>query len=393
MGSITTTPSSSVQVAAPATAKRILALDALRGLAVMGMILVVSPGSWGHRLPMLDHAPWHGYTLADLVFPAFLFAVGAAMALGFPNDRSIGQHAGRVGRRTLSLIGLGLLLNLLPSFDFTSLRIPGVLQRIGVCYVLAATIILALANRSGSTLHMNNKGLVLATGALLIGWILVLTFTSAPGYPAGSVTPAGTLAAWVDRQVFTVAHLWPYGTDAAGKVVYDPEGLLASFPATANVLIGAIFAHWLGRAPSNRQLKLGIAAGFALVCIGHLLDPLFVINKRIWTSSFAIVSSGWAAIAYCVLFFVLYAAAGRKILQPVLILGGNAIFAFILSQVFLAYSGTPIGDTSPQNFGFQVALSVVGNPWAASLLCAFGIVTIVTLLVWPLNRKGIFIRL
>ncbi|WP_237059562.1 acyltransferase family protein [Microbulbifer sediminum] len=372
---------------------RILALDGLRGLAVMGMILVVSPGSWGHRLSILDHAPWHGYTLADLVFPAFLFAVGAAMALGFPSDRPIGQHAGRVGRRTLSLIGLGLLLNLLPAFDFANLRIPGVLQRIGLCYALAATIMLATANQAGATRHLNIKGLVLVTVAILAGWILVLTFTSAPGYPTGSVTPAGTLAAWVDRQVFTVAHLWPYGTNAAGEVVYDPEGLLASLPATANVLIGAIFAHWLGRAPSSRQLKLGIAAGFALVCIGHLLDPFSVINKRVWTSTFAIVSSGWAAMAYCVLFFALQAGVGRKILQPVLILGSNAILAFILSQVFLAYSGTPIGGTSPQNFGFQIALSFVSNPWAASILCAFGILAIVTLLVWPLNRKGIFLRL
>ncbi|MFI2811246.1 acyltransferase family protein [Microbulbifer sp. JSM ZJ756] len=393
METTTTTPISTLGDTPVSEGKRIIALDALRGLAVMGMILVVSAGSWGHRLPMLDHAPWHGYTLADLVFPAFLFAVGAAMALGFPSDRPIGQHAGRVGRRTLSLIGLGLLLNLLPSFDFASLRIPGVLQRIGLCYAIAAIIMLSTAKRVNSVRILNVKGLVLATLALLIGWVLVLSFTSAPGYPAGSVTPAGTLAAWVDRQVFTVAHLWPYGTNAAGEVVYDPEGLLSSLPATANVLIGATFAHWLGRAPSGRQLKLGIAAGFALVCIGHLLDPLFVINKRIWTSSFAIVSSGWAAMAYCLLFPALQAAAGRKILQPVLVLGSNAILAFILSQVFLAYSGTPIGGTSPQNFGFQVASSVVGSPWAASLLCAFGILAIVTLLVWPLNRQGIFLRL
>lgn len=134
---------------------RVLALDAIRGLAVMGMILVVSPGSWEYRLSWLNHAPWHGYTLADLVFPAFLFAVGAAMALQFPIKRPLHREVIRVGRRAMLLIALGLVLNLLPDFDVAHLRIPGVLQRIGLCYALAAAIVLSLARVDGGTRHLS----------------------------------------------------------------------------------------------------------------------------------------------------------------------------------------------------------------------------------------------
>lgn len=393
METTTTAPSIDVDAATSDTKPRLVALDALRGLAVMGMLLVVSPGSWGHRFSALDHAASHGYTLADLVFPAFLFSVGVALALGYPSDRSPGQHLTRIGRRTLSLIGLGLLLNFIASLDLASLRIPGILQRIGLCYAIAAMVMLASTRVVGATRYLDVKRILLATIALLLGWILVLSFTSAPGHPVGSVSPAGTLAAWLDRQVFTAAHLWPYGTDATGAVVYDPEGLLSSLPATANVLIGAIFSIWLGKKPSNRELTLGVAAGIALVLLGHLLDPLFVINKRIWTSSFALVSGGWAAIGYCALFFALQARAGQHVLQPALILGGNAILAFILSEMFLMISGKPIGDTTPQNFGFQMMMLLINEPWTASFLCALGILGIVTLLVWPLQRRGIHIRL
>lgn len=372
---------------------RVLELDAIRGLAIVGMILVVSPGSWQYRLPALNHAAWHGYTPADLVFPAFLFAVGAAMALQFPAKRPLRQEAVRVGRRTVLLIALGIVLNLLPDFDFAHLRIPGVLQRIGLCYALAAIIMWSLARSDGNTRYFPAMRVVAAAVVLLIGWILVLSFTSAPGFPTGSVSEAGTLAAWIDRQVFTTAHLWPYGTDAAGRVVYDPEGLLSSLPATANVLIGAVTAHWLGREPGNRRLQYGLVFGAVLVALGHLLDPVFVINKRIWTSSFALVSGGWSIFLYCALFFVLQGKAFRALMKPVFMLGGNAILAFAISQIFSAVAGLPVGGTTPQNFGFETLLAVVKDPWIASLLCAFGILSLVTLLIWPLHRQGIHLRL
>lgn len=393
MDSVLTTYPANTQPGKANSRNRVLALDAIRGLAVAGMILVVSPGSWQYRLSALNHAPWHGYTLADLVFPAFLFAVGAAMALKFPIEGPLHQEAVRVVRRTALLIVLGLALNFLSNFDFAHLRIPGVLQRIGLCYALAAMVMLSLAKVDGDTHHFSPIRVVTATAVLSIGWILVLSFTSAPGFPMGSVSEAGTLAAWVDRQVFTVAHLWPLGTDAEGQVVYDPEGLLSTFPATANVLIGALTAHWLGRKPGSRRLQYGLVLGLGLVVLGHVLDPMFVINKRIWTSSFALASSGWAILAYCALFFALQARASRILMQPVFILGGNAILAFVISQIFSAVAGLSVGGTTLQNVGFETFQAVVKDPLMASLLCAFGILSIVTLLIWPLHRRAIHWRL
>lgn len=209
----------------------------------------------------------------------------------------------------------------------------------------------------------------------------------------GSVSEAGTLAAWVDRQVFTVAHLWPYGTDAEGRVVYDPEGLLSTFPATVNVLIGALTAHWLGREPGGRGFQYALMIGSVLVVIGHLLDPMFVINKRIWTSSFALVSGGWSILAYCALFLVLKARAFETLMRPLFILGGNAILAFVISQVLSAVAELPVGGTTPQKLGFQILQAVVKDPWLASLSCAVGILGLVTLLIRPLHRRGIYWRL
>ena len=398
MESITTTSASRIHStsspASPAvSAQRVIALDALRGLAVLGMILVVSPGSWGHRLPMLNHAAWHGYTLADLVFPAFLFAVGVAIALAFPSDRAFGPGAARIGRRTLSLMGLGLLLNLLPNFDFANFRVPGVLQRIALCYCFAAMFCLISARLIDRTRFLDVTRVIVAAVILLVGWALVLSFTSAPGFPQGDVSQAGTLAAWVDRQVITQAHMWPYGTNTAGEVVFDPEGILSTLPATASVLIGTACGHLLGRAPSTRQLKRGIAAGTALVLIGYLLSPLVVINKWIWTPSFALVSSGWALIAYCILHTTLQVRGAQFALKPALILGSNAILAFVLCELFGKVAGTSIAGTTPQNFAFQTLLAIVNEPWTASFLCALGVAGIIIMIVWPLHCRGIHIRL
>ncbi len=359
----------------------------------MGMILVVSPGSWNYRLPMLNHAPWHGYTLADLVFPAFLFAVGVAIALGFRGDRPLGASVARILRRTLSLIGLGLLLNLLPAFDLANFRISGVLQRIGLCYGLAAIFVLMSARAAGCTRYLDATRVTVAAVTLLVGWALVLSFTSAPGFPVGDVSQAGTLGAWFDRQVITPAHMWPHGTDAAGAVVFDPEGILSTFPALASVLIGVMCGQWLGKTPSMRLLKLGAGMGFALVLSGYLMSPLIVVNKWIWTPSFALVSSGWSLLAYCALHFALQRSAGQAVLKPVLILGGNAILAFVLCELLGKIAGIPVAGESPQNFAFQTMLSMVNDPWMSSFLCALGVLGIILLVIWPLQRRGIHIRL
>lgn len=371
---------------------RVEPLDILRGVAIVGMILVVSPGSWAHRYPFLSHAEWHGYTLADVVFPIFLFAVGSAMAYGYPLKSNTTLELRRIFRRTTLLIVLGLLLNLLPNFDITNLRIPGILQRIAVCYALAATLLLYFSKHGdiGQKIHTQNTLLFICL--ILIGWGLVLKFTSAPGYPTGNLSEAGTLAAWVDRQLFTTAHLWAYGADADGNVVYDPEGLLASLPATTNVLIGVLITQYLGRNPSVRLLLNIALAGIAMIGLAHALEPVMIINKRIWTPTFSLVSSGWAILTYCAILLLFKIRKPTTLFWVFKVLGSNATLAFILSQILASYAYVQVGNHSIQSHGYNMALMLVNEPRLASTLCAFGILGVITLLIWPLSRKQIYMR-
>ncbi|MBW8860449.1 MAG: DUF1624 domain-containing protein, partial [Caulobacter sp.] len=243
---------------AKASGGRIVALDVLRGLAVAGMILVTSPGSWDRAYAPLKNAAWRGWTPADLVFPTFLFCVGMAIGLSVPRLRT-GEGASaalwlKIARRTALLIVLGLALNALPSFDLAHLRIPGVLQRIGLCYALASAIcILPARAQTDGRLGLNLGVVVLAVIGLLVGYWALLTFTPVPGFGVDRWDSQGALPAFIDRAAFTIPHLWPYGTTEGVGVTYDPEGLLSTLPATVNVLLGAVAATFLARSGDGRQ--------------------------------------------------------------------------------------------------------------------------------------------
>src|SRR5205823_6323342 len=195
---------------------RLASLDVIRGLAVAGMILVVSPGAWEYSYAPLRHAEWYGWTLADMVFPLFLFAVGVAIIFSFSAHLARGTSkqklAFRVLRRSAIILVLGLVLNAFPSFDFSHLRIPGILQRIAVCYAIASLFSLAFW-RTDAT---NNRSLFVrlsaAAVALLILYWALLAFVPVPGFGAGRLDSLGSLPAYIDRQVFSIPHLWPYGT-------------------------------------------------------------------------------------------------------------------------------------------------------------------------------------
>jgi predicted acyltransferase len=379
---------------------RLVALDALRGLAVAGMILANSPGSWTLRYSQLDHAPWNGFTATDMVFPTFLFSVGMAVALSFPRPLSDADKArswARVGRRALALIALGLLLNFLAGLSLSHLRIPGILQRIGLCYAIGTGLVLATARRREDGLAAVNQPVVAgAVAALLVGYWALLTFVPVPGYGAGHLDPAGNLTAFIDRTIWTIPHLWPYGTDAAGMVVYDPEGLLSTLPATINLLIGILAGCAWKRAPERRTALLIGGAGVVLIAAGLLTDPVFPINKRIWTSSFALLSSGIGAVLLSLLTLALESAAARTIAMPLRVLGGNAILAFVLSVllgIFSTYGIFHGGTMTPQAWGLEMAQRIIPDPMLASLACAITILLLITAIIWPLHKRAIHWRL
>ncbi|HWK35763.1 acyltransferase family protein, partial [Sphingomonas sp.] len=278
---------------------RLAGLDVFRGLAVAGMIVVNNPGSGDHIWWPLDHAAWHGFTPTDLVFPAFLFAMGAALGLSYP--RALDGDARRVmwrriAFRSLALIALGIGFGVLARLTFENLRLFGVLQRIGLCYALAAALALVTARRGADGRFALDARIIggAALGALLVYAALLLA-VPVPGHGAGVLTPAGNIAGYVDRTLFTTAHIWRWGTDAAGNIVYDPEGLLSTLPALANVLFGVLAAMLWRRSPERapRWIALG---GVALIVAALALVPALPVNKRIWTPSFALLTSGLSAV-------------------------------------------------------------------------------------------------
>lgn len=364
--------------------RRLDGLDLFRGLAVAAMILVNSPGSGEHVWWPLDHAAWHGWTPTDLIFPAFLFAVGVALGLAFPvrADRALWL---RIARRSLLLVALGWAIQILARPDIAHFRFFGVLPRIGLCYALAASLALLTARRGEDGLnHLRPAAIAFAAfGALILYWAL-LTFVAVPGHGAGVLSPEGNLAGYIDRTLFTTAHIWRFGTDAAGNVVYDPEGLLSTLPALANVLFGILAAAAWRYAPDRAPGWIAIA-GVILVIAGLLLDPIFPINKRLWTSSYALFTTGTSAL----LLILCTLAGGGKWLAPLRVFGMNAITGYVLSLLLIIFA-MKLGLIAP---AFAAIQSVVGDPYWASFLFALAIVAIVLAALVPLHRRGIHLRL
>jgi predicted acyltransferase len=286
-------------------------VDALRGLAVAGMIVVNNPGDGAHVYPALVHAAWNGLTVADVVFPTFLFLVGVSLALASGPSRSWP----RVLRRTVLLVGLGLVVNGFPRYDLATLRYPGVLQRIALTYLAAVVI----------TRHLPRWAQVAAGAVLLGGYWWAMTHVAVPGAGTGVLTPSGNLAGHVDRTVFGTAHIYRGGT--AG---YDPEGLLSTLPAIVTVLLGCWAGTWVRRGGTGWRTALALlAAALALGAVGAALDPGVPVNKRLWTPSFVAVTAAIAMGALAVLHVAVDRSQRAGAALPLVVMGRNAIVAYV----------------------------------------------------------------
>ena len=246
--------------------------------------------------------------------------------------------------------------------------------------------------------RINPLAIAVCIITILIGYWLLLILVPVPGFGAGVLTPAGNLSGFVDRTLFTEPHLWPLGSATASRpATYDPEGALSTLPATANALFGILAAWTLRRYPKSAVRYIAAAAAL-LVVAGIALDPLLVINKRMWTSSFAIISSGISALVLSALIVVLQVRSAALVLTPFRVLGGNAVLAFLLSTLMSRISGfslLPEGGRliAPQLWGYHRAWGIVPNAQLASLLCAVAVLVLVTAVIWPLHRRAIHFRL
>jgi predicted acyltransferase len=369
--------------------QRILSLDVLRGATVALMILVNNAGDGDASYPQLRHSVWNGCTLTDLVFPMFLFIVGASIAFALRRRTAEGSPRGIVLRQILKrsalILALGLLLNALPAFQLGELRYFGVLQRIALCYALAAALYVYGGVRWAS----------FAIFASLAGYWYLLLHVRVPGYgmpgvDVGILDPHGNLAAWLDRRLVPPAHIYHHG-------FYDPEGLLSTIPALATTLVGILAGCWLQTSrPAKTKAAALTIAGIFLCLAGLAWAHSFPLNKRLWTDSYVLWTGG---ISLAVLGPLFWAIDGpwqlRRGLLPWRIFGTNALAAYILSEVLailLAVVPVP-GAGNLQRWLFHLLPSWIGPPSFVSMLYSILFTGVCLLPIAELYRRKIFLKL
>jgi predicted acyltransferase len=375
--------------------KRWDALDVLRGLTIMLMLLNLSPGSWEHNYSWLTHAPWKGWTLIDVVAPAFLFCIGAAMPLSLQRRSEKGASRADLLRhvlwRSLLLVAIGFFLNLYPKFDFEHVRIPGVLQRIGLCYGLVGVFILMSARMKEAGGIALRAGLIAgAAGFVLLSYWVLLYFVPVPGYGAPGFDPVGSWPTFIDRAVIGVDHFFPHWP-VDGKVVFDPEGILSTWPACFNMLLGALVGIVYARGSLPRPAMVLVLAGAAMMAVALALQGICPIIKNIWTSTFALFTGGFCVVLLGALMPVTQVEGVRQGLWPARIFGENPLLAYII--VFLI---APIIDANW--FGDEkAALSLRGSgqarfeyfvgPNTASLMFGLCVLAVIFAMLVVCHRK------
>jgi predicted acyltransferase len=295
-------------------------LDVFRGATVAAMILVNNPGDWNAVFPPLLHAYWTGCTFADLVFPWFIFIMGVAMPFALARRQARGDPVRQVDRRIVQraalLIAAGLVLTIFEAWpQISPLRLPGVLQRIALSYLLAALIVL----------HFDVRGWVAAAVALLMFHWAVLALVPFGGFPAGTLTPEHNPALYLDTLVF--------GRHAL-TIPNDPEGLLGTLPAAGTALIGALAGALLRRSTDDRARVRGLViAGSSLFLAGALWSSVLPLSKPLWTGSYVLLVTGMAMVLLAAIYFAVDVRGLRAWAKPFLWLGVNPLTIYVLSEL------------------------------------------------------------
>jgi predicted acyltransferase len=362
---------------------RLRSVDVFRGLTMAAMVIVNNPGDWNTVYAPLLHAPWHGWTPTDLIFPFFLFIVGVAITLS-PRSTS-GVSA--VARRAATIFGLGLFLAGFPFFDVATWRIPGVLQRIALCYLAAVVVDRLIAPRDGNA-SMRMKRVALVALAIVTVYAGLMLRVPVPGSTAGDLTPDGNLGAWLDRALMR-GHLW--------RPNWDPEGLLSTLPAVATTLIGVMAGHALQSTTSLAQWRRHlVVAGLVGIAIGSLWHAWFPINKSLWTSSYVLFTAGAAALMLAACSVWADNADGWRLRtsEPLVALGRNAILLFVLSGLVARIIGVVMVDPAARltlkNWIYLTLFAPLASGRNASLLFAVtNLVLFYALLAW-LHRRRLY---
>ncbi len=385
---------------------RYYSLDVFRGATVALMILVNNPGSWSHIYSPLEHAPWHGCTPTDLVFPFFLFAVGNALAFVMPSLETAGTDIflKKIVKRTLLIFGIGLFLNWAPFVKWSGeelvfknwvdpenpqngIRIFGVLQRIALCYCFASLIIY----------FFKLRGAFVASAVLLLGyWVICIA-----GNPSDPYSLEGWFGTAVDKKILGIPHMYK-----GEGVAFDPEGLMSTIPAIVQVIFGYMVGNYIQQKGKNFEMLSNLfVAGCILIFAGFSWDLSFPINKKIWTSSYVLYTTG---LAICVLGILIYLlefknakGAWSRFFD---VFGKNPLFIFVLSGLLPRLLGLIrwVDHISPEGkkvytsafpwFYQHICKPVSDNLKNGSLLYALCMITLMWVIVWWLDKRKIYIR-
>jgi predicted acyltransferase len=424
---------------------RLVSLDVFRGMTIAGMVLVNNPGTWSAIYGPLKHAEWHGITPTDYIFPFFLFIVGVAIPIALARhvrDRPDRGVYLKILSRAAKIFALGLLIYAIPFFDFVktaapqsikllitlsfaaalffylvdrrilagiiagisvlaiaaiyaagieivwydiaTMRIPGVLQRIAVCYLIVSLI----------HLHTDWKQQVGIAAALLLIYWLLMTLMPVPGCDVATIDDkACNLSAYVDRMILTEAHLW------SSAKVFDPEGILSTLPALVTTISGVLTGTWLRNDRSKTEKACGLFfAGTILLAAGWSWGLIFPINKSLWTSSYVLYTSGLALLTLGVCYWLIDAKGIRRWSTPFIIFGVNALALYVFSGIMsnllwqLRVTGATGASASLQEWIFANFFLSWAAPVDASIAFAVSYVLLWLLLMWLLYRKRIYIK-
>ncbi len=358
---------------------RILSVDIFRGLTIVLMILVNTPGTWSSVYAPFLHAEWHGYSPTDLVFPFFLFIVGTSIVFAYKDKVTKAGTYKKIGLRSLKLIGLGLFLGAFTlTFpfikDFEAIRFPGVLQRIGLVFFFAALLYI----------NFNWRTLIGICIAILIGYWFLMWLVPVNGIPSTFDRASNNLANYVDLHLLGT-HMW--------KPDYDPEGVLSTLPAICSALLG-IFTGLILTSQQAKKTTLMVGIGGTFLIIGSLWDIVFPINKALWTSSFVLVSAGWANMILALIYY-LTDEMGIKFGSIFRYAGANAIVVFFSASFIGKIMGMiKVHDTvSLHAWLFNTLYVHDFMPMQlSSLLYALTVVAFYVFLAYVLYKKGIFIK-
>jgi predicted acyltransferase len=365
------------------TGHHLESLDVFRGATMAAMIVVNNPGDWNAVFPPLQHAGWSGWTAADAVFPFFVFIMGCAMPFAFARRKAQASGrwyaAARIARRALILIALGLALNLVAALPHAArMRVPGVLQRIGLAYLGAAIVV-----RSFGAVTQ-----ALVAAALLIGHWVLLTLVPLGSDPA-AFTQTHNLAAFVDMRAFGSHTLTPG---------FDPEGLLGTLPTVATALAGALAGQWLRLHADYRRQMFGlVAGGVAAIAAGLAWSLIWPISKPLWTGSYALLMAGLASVVLAACLYVVDVRGPMRWTRPLAWLGANPLAIYFCSELVAEIVGRSISPRvfaglAPKDWLYWHAFGgEVSREWS-SLLFALSYVAIWIGVSAVLHQRGIRVR-